>query len=216
MMSEINESFQGYAAEYFNSVKSTIDKIDMNQFANAFELILKTIAESGTIYFIGNGGSAGTCNHLVNDLLIGVKKRIGLSIKAVSLCANAPVITCISNDIGYDAIFSQQLEPVAKNGDLIIAISASGNSPNIVKAVEFAKDKDIPVIGITGFDGGYLKKAASETIHFPTALGDYEVAEDMHLMSGHIISTFICKYLERNADKGFRSIRGTNREVTFN
>jgi D-sedoheptulose 7-phosphate isomerase len=215
-MQDLQASFKDYTSSYFSTVKNTLDKINTNRFSDAFSLVLKTIVSSGNIYFIGNGGSAGTANHLVNDLLIGLKKRINLDVKAISLCANSPVMTCISNDIGYDEVFSKQLEPVAQKGDLIIAISASGNSPNIVKALEFAQTKNIPVIGITGFDGGYLKKMCTQSIHIPTEIGDYEVAEDVHLMVGHIMSTYICKHLKSFVQNGRCLVNKKEQEVIFN
>jgi len=132
------------------------------------------------IYIIGNGGSASTASHLSNDLF-------AKGCKAISLADNSSIITKIANDSGYEYIFKEQLEVFFSKGDILIAISASGNSPNLIKAVEYANTLGTTV-AIVGFDGGKLSKICKLVIHIPTCKGNYETAEDLHLAVCHKIS----------------------------
>jgi len=141
--------------------------------------------EGRQVFLCGNGGSAGNAIHLANDYLYGIAKETGKGLKVQALPANSAVITCLANDIGYDAIFSEQLAVLGKSGDLIVCLSGSGNSPNILKALEQAKSMDIKSCAILGFSGGKAKTLADIPIHFP--IDDMQIAEDMQLVVGHML-----------------------------
>ena len=146
---------------------------------------LKTAWENGNvIYFCGNGGSAGNAIHLANDFLYGagVKKGIGLRVEYLS--ANKSIITCLGNDIGYENIYSEQLRVKGNPGDILIALSGSGNSPNIINALNMANEKKITTFAILGFSGGKAKGIAQYPIHFE--INDMQVSEDMQMIVGHI------------------------------
>jgi D-sedoheptulose 7-phosphate isomerase len=137
------------------------------------------------IYLCGNGGSAGNAIHLANDFTYGagVKRGIGLRIEA--LPANASVLTCLANDIGYDKVFSEQLRVKAEAGDVLVVLSGSGNSPNVVKALEMGNEIGMITLAIVAYEGGRCKELAQHPMHFP--IHDMQVAEDLQLIVGHMI-----------------------------
>ena len=141
------------------------------------------------VFLCGNGGSAGNAIHLANDFLYGVSKRAGSGLRVHALPANPAVLTCLANDCGYDAIFSMQLAVQARSGDVLIALSGSGNSPNILKALEQAKAMGIRSYAILGYTGGKAKQMADVSIHF--AVDDMQIAEDMQLIVGHMIMQWL-------------------------
>jgi D-sedoheptulose 7-phosphate isomerase len=141
------------------------------------------------VFFCGNGGSAGNAIHLVNDFLYGVAKRTGGGMKCLALSANPAVITCLANDVGYENIFSEQLAVQGEKGDLLIVLSGSGNSPNIVKVLEHSKTMEIKSFAILGYSGGKSKSLADVAIHFP--VDDMQVSEDMQLVVGHMIMQWL-------------------------
>lgn len=149
--------------------------------------LLQRIRKSGsTVFIAGNGGSASTAEHISLDWMLGT----GLSsppLRVVSLSESSASITATGNDFAFDAIFSRQLQSLAVEGDLLVVISASGNSANLVGLVEEARGMGVQIVAITGFDGGQLAQLAELSVHVPTAVGDYGVAEDLHLMIGHIV-----------------------------
>lgn len=141
--------------------------------------------EGRRVFLCGNGGSAGNAIHLANDFLYGVAKRSGGGLKVLALSANSAVITCLANDIGYDHIFSEQLAVQAQQGDLLIALSGSGNSPNIVRVIEQAKAMGVKSYAVLGFTGGQCKQLADVPIHFP--VNDMQIAEDLQIIVGHML-----------------------------
>lgn len=143
------------------------------------------------VFFCGNGGSAGNAIHLANDYLYGIAKRTGGGMRVSSLSANAAVITCLANDIGYDSIYSEQLAVQAQAGDLLIVLSGSGNSPNIVRVLEQAKAMGVKSSAILGYSGGKAKAMVDLPIHF--AIDDMQIAEDMQLIVGHMVMQWLCE-----------------------
>jgi len=141
------------------------------------------------VFFCGNGGSAGNAIHLANDFIYGVAKQTGAGIRAVALSANSAVMTCLANDVGYDHIYSEQLAVLGNPGDVLVVLSGSGNSPNILKVLECAKARDIKSYAILGFSGGKAKELANESIHFPVE--DMQIAEDMQLVVGHMLMQWL-------------------------
>jgi len=149
------------------------------------------------VFFCGNGGSAGNAIHLANDFIYGVAKQTGAGIRAVALSANSAVMTCLANDVGYDHIYSEQLAVLGNPGDVLVVLSGSGNSPNILKVLECAKARDIKSYAILGFSGGKAKELANESIHFP--VHDMQIAEDMQLVVGHMLMQWL--YANRPVSK---------------
>lgn len=137
------------------------------------------------VFFAGNGGSAGNANHIVNDLLYPVSKTFGSGIKAHSLSANPAVVTCLGNDEGYDQIYAYQLAVQAQKGDVLVVFSGSGNSANILKALEEARRKGVKSYAVLGFTGGKAKALADTPIHF--AIDDMQIAEDAQTIIFHMI-----------------------------
>ena len=141
------------------------------------------------VFFCGNGGSAGNALHLANDFLYGIAKKTGGGLRVQALSANPAILTCLANDVGYDSIFSEQLAVQAQAGDLLIALSGSGNSPNIVRVIQQAKSMSIKSYAILGFTGGKCKELACVPIHFP--VNDMQIAEDMQLIVGHMMMQWL-------------------------
>lgn len=170
---------------YLDSLVSTINALDKNEIVELINLIFETYQNDKQIFIFGNGGSASTASHFACDLSKGVSYGKNKKIKAIALTDNIPIITAYSNDVSYDDIFSEQLKNFLNPGDLVIAISGSGNSKNIIKAVEYANSRGITTIGLTGYDGGKLKKIAKFSVN--TNVNDMGIAEDIHLSLCHIV-----------------------------
>ncbi|MCX6060971.1 MAG: SIS domain-containing protein [Campylobacterales bacterium] len=175
---------------YINNLIQLLQKIDYEIVDQIIKILEEAAHKQSSIYIIGNGGSSATASHMVNDLGAGLRRRGLINLDITSLADNVPVITAIANDIGYENIFYMQLEGLLKPEDLIIAISCSGNSPNIVKAVEYAKNIGSTIIGITGFDGGDLKKLCDVNFHIDAPKGEYGLVEDMHMILDHMIYSY--------------------------
>jgi D-sedoheptulose 7-phosphate isomerase len=179
------EFFAGYATR-LQTVLTSTEWSGVEQLARDMRQCWETGRQ---VFFCGNGGSAGNATHLVNDFLYGVARRTGGGIKALALSANPAVITCLANDVGYESIFSEQLAVQGEEGDLLIVLSGSGNSPNVVKALEHAKTMNVKSFAILGYSGGRCKSLADVAIHFP--IDDMQIAEDMQLIVGHMIMQWL-------------------------
>lgn len=183
---------------YINNLIQLLQNIDYAIVDQIIKILEEAAHKQSSIYIIGNGGSAATASHMVNDLGAGLRRRGLINLDITSLADNVPVITAIANDIGYENIFYMQLEGLLKPEDLIIAISCSGNSPNIVKAVEYAKNIGSTIIGITGFDGGDLKKLSDVNFHIEAPKGEYGLVEDMHMILDHMIYSYYINKGKKN------------------
>lgn len=179
-----------FIKEYIQKLKNLLDKVNIDDIKSVLDAFEQTQKNNGNIYVIGNGGSAATASHMANDLHIGLKTRGIRQFNVISLADNHSVGTAISNDIGFENLFYIQLKDVIKKEDLLIAISCSGNSENITKAVKYAKEQKSKVIGLTGFDGGELKELSDINCHIATNKGEYGLVEDMHMILDHIIYSY--------------------------
>lgn len=141
------------------------------------------------VFLCGNGGSAGNAIHLANDLLYGIAKRLGGGLRVTALPANSSVLTCLANDVGYDSIFSHQLAVLARPGDVLVVLSGSGNSPNIVEVLGTARNMGVKTYAILGFTGGKALVQADVPIHFP--VDDMQIAEDLQLVVGHMVMQYL-------------------------
>jgi len=174
--------------EYFAEGQKILSKISALEVAALASAIEKVRVSGSTVYIAGNGGSASTASHFATDIGIGSLMRSN-PVKVISLCENSAVMTAISNDIGYSAVFEQQLRLWAQPGDLLIVISASGNSQNLVKVVMAANDLGITTYSMTGFDGGKLKEMTQgANVHVESIHGAYGLVEDAHLAICHVVT----------------------------
>lgn len=171
--------------DYIADVKRLCDILDIDEIESVCKLLLEGYKEGKKIFVAGNGGSAGTSNHFCCDFGKNAVKGDSERPKIISLSANIEVLTALGNDFSYADVFSEQLKNLMNDGDLILLISASGNSPNVVKAAEYAKSRNGKVIGFTGFAGGKLKELSDSNINIPS--DSYEKIEDLHMMLTHII-----------------------------
>jgi len=178
-----------FSDDYLNYISELISQLDRSHISQFVDHVLGVRDNKQTIFFLGNGGSASTASHFVNDISLG-SRQFENPFRAVSLCDNQAVITAIANDDGYENIFLQQLQTQAKPGDSMVCISASGNSQNLVKAVEWSKANEIYTISLTAFDGGYLKQHTDLNIHVPTKIGEYGPAEDLHMVICGLIGSY--------------------------
>jgi D-sedoheptulose 7-phosphate isomerase len=188
-------SKEAYAESYIRYLTEVLEKISTKEVADFIDALIAASVRGSTIYFIGNGGSASTASHFVNDLSIGTK-TINNHFRAISLCDNQAVITAIANDYGYEYIFSKQLDVLLKKEDLVVAISASGNSTNLMHAIDSAKQKGAITIGLTAFDGGKLSQEADITVHVPTKKGEYGPSEDAHMVLDHLVSSYLINFVK--------------------
>lgn len=143
------------------------------------------------IYLCGNGGSAGNANHLANDFIYGAGVNFGVGLRIESLSANPSVLTCLANDLGYENIYAEQLRVKANVGDILVVFSGSGNSANVVKALEIGNELGMQTFAVLGYSGGKCKEIAQHSIHF--AIDDMQIAEDLQLIIGHMIMQWLCE-----------------------
>jgi len=181
------QEFTRYYIKALVDLLNKIDEIAIEQIIHEIEILL---CNKGRLYILGNGGSSATASHMVNDLGVGLRRRNIINLDVVSLGDNSPVVTAIANDIGYENIFYMQMRGLIKPEDVILAISCSGDSPNIVKAVEYAKEQGCKIIGVSGFSGGKLKEISDIKFHVDAPNGEYGLVEDVHMILDHIIYSY--------------------------
>jgi D-sedoheptulose 7-phosphate isomerase len=180
-----------YARQYIEHLISVLRRVDCNSVARVLELFIEARSNGSTIFFLGNGGSAATAAHFANDLGVCASPEGCTPFRSLSLASNTAFITCLANDTGYENIFSLQLRNLMRPGDVVVGISASGNSPNAVKALEYATQNGGISVAIVGFDGGLMKRIAAYSVHVETQKGQYGPVEDVHMVLDHLISTYL-------------------------
>lgn len=181
-----------FAGAYLDYLQTVLKRIDTAEIGRFIRTLLDARERGATVFFIGNGGSAATASHFANDVAIGTNEY-HKPFRAISLTDNVPIITAIGNDFGYEEIFVRQLRVLGKPGDVLVAISASGNSPNLLKAFDHARSAGIRTVAITAFDGGKMKSAADEGIHVPTGPREYGPAEDAHMVLDHLVGAYLMR-----------------------
>ncbi len=183
---------------YFNQSLTSLDPMEIVQF---LDLLVDAYENDHTVFVIGNGGSAANASHFANDLAKGTLRSMDQQkrLRALSLTDNVALMTAYGNDEGYATIFEQQLRTYARPGDIVVAISGSGNSPNVVGAIEWANANGLHTVGVTGFAGGKLKKLAKTSVHVP--LDDMCTSESVHSVIFHYVAIELQKrlYAERAA-----------------
>ena len=187
-----------FAKDYIQGLKDVLDRIPLGPVDEIIQAIELAQSERRQIFVIGNGGSAATASHMMNDLCKGTLGHKGDApwprLRVIALTDNVSLMTAWANDTDYHHIFSEPLKNLAQRGDLLIAISASGNSPNILAAVAAAKQIGVKVIGLAGFGGGKLAKLAD--ISFVVPSDGYGPVEDVHMILDHIITGYLYEKLK--------------------
>jgi len=183
---------------YFNQVSDTLAKIDVAELDAVAKSITNCYNRGGMIYIFGNGGSSATASHVAGDYLKGITFGLDKRLKIICLSDNTPGLMAIANDISYDDIFVEQLKSFIEDGDLVIGISGSGNSVNVLKALNLAKERKVETIALVGFSGGKAKAIADVCIHIP--VNDMEITEDLHLLCFHAIKQELIKTINTNHD----------------
>lgn len=179
--------------EYVEDISIEIKKLDKTKLEKAILLLKNSIQKQKTIFVCGNGGSAAISNHYICDYLKLIRTNTKHKPKVISLSSNLELITAISNDISYSEVFSYQLESLGKKGDLLILISSSGNSKNIINVIKTSKKLGLKTIGFSGFEGGYLKRNSDCSININ--LNNYGQSEDSHHILMHcLMQYFIQKF----------------------
>ncbi len=185
------DSGEEYARLYIEYLNRLLGDLDFSAVGKVMNLFLETRRRGNKIFFLGNGGSAATASHFANDMSVCASPEDRKPFRALSLTDNTAFLTCLANDFGYESVFVRQLRNLMRDNDVVVGISASGNSPNAVRALEYAeRNQGIPV-AIVGFDGGRMKEVAKHVIHVETVKGDYGPVEDIHMVLDHLISTYL-------------------------
>ncbi len=185
--------------DYQRRLQRSIQDLDFVKICRLADSLWEAWKAKRQVFLCGNGGSAVNAMHMANDLLYGVGKGIGKAIRVHALTANQSVLTCLANDLSYAEIFAYQLEALAERNDILIALSGSGNSPNIVRAIEKAKEMGMITFAVLGYDGGRCLELAGDAIHFP--INDMQISEDMQLIVGHMLMKWLHHLLSLNGDK---------------
>lgn len=176
--------------QYFDTHRVIFERINMDEIALGVRVIKSTFISGGTIFTCGNGGSATTASHMITDWNKMVQHYTNRQFKGVSLCDNVGLLTAFANDLSYEDVFVGQLRSLYKKEDLLITVSGSGNSPNTIKATNFANEMGMKTLAIVGFDGGLLKQISQYCVHVPSF--DMQICEDIHLMFNHIVMKDLC------------------------
>jgi len=175
---------------YLTRLIKQIESVNVNEVDFAIDLIIKTWQSGNQIVTLGNGGSSMTALHMITDWNKMIFKKTGKPFRGRSLVDNIGLIMAYSNDISFNDVFVEQLKNILQHGDLVIAISGSGNSENVVRAVEYANQQGVSTIGLSGFNGGRLKSIAQCSVW--VNVNDMQIVEDLHAIFGHIVMQRIC------------------------
>ncbi len=170
-------------------LKQAFDSVDVKQIVKLADSVNQVWKQHRRVFVCGNGGSAANANHIANDWLYGIDKPAGMGVAVESLSANVAVMTCLANDTGYENIYSHQLKVKASSGDLLIVLSGSGNSANVVNALTIAKELGVTTSAILGYSGGKCKEIADIPIHF--AIDDMQISEDLQLSVAHMVMQYL-------------------------
>ncbi len=185
------DSAQSYAEGYKDHYAKMVSALDTQGVAKAIEMIEQACADDKTIFFMANGGSAAVAAHWVNDLSANTVIDGQPGFRVMSLTDNAFSITALANDASFEEIFAIQLKANMRPGDVVMAMSVSGGSPNLVRGMEYANENGAHTIACTGMEGGRLKGAAELTIHTPSTADEYGPVEDMFSVFMHIITGYL-------------------------
>jgi D-sedoheptulose 7-phosphate isomerase len=192
---------QQIVVDYIDAFRQLLSRFDVTALGDVVDRLRIARDNSATIYIAGNGGSASTASHWVNDLGKATKAAGRPPMRVMSLSDNVSWLTALGNDEGYHRVFSGQLENFARTGDVLIVISASGNSPNLVEAVKVARDCGVTTIAFLGFDGGVLKEMVDLPVWLPTNRGEYGLVESAHSLLCHVLSECLVRDCQAASDE---------------
>ncbi len=185
--------------DYLRIEAETLSKLDVNEISRAINVLLYALENERPVYIFGNGGSGSTASHFAGDFNKGVSEGLEKVFRFQCLNDNVPTMLAVANDFDYSEIFVYQLRGRLREGDVVMAISGSGNSKNVIKAVEYAREAGATVIGLTGYSGGRLRELSDVRLHVP--VNSMQVLEDIHLVFDHLMMSVLCERL-----KGVRHI----------
>lgn len=190
-----------FARGYFDYLAEVLARVQTGSIAAFVDVLLAARERRARIFFLGNGGSASTASHFAIDLAVG-SRCWEAPFRALSLVDNSATLTALANDFGYEDVFVRQLRIQMVPGDVVVAISASGNSANVVAAIDYANENGAVTVGLTGFDGGRLAEIAQVVVHAPTNQGEYGPAEDVHMIVDHLLAAFLAQACAANPLEG--------------
>lgn len=179
--------------EYLELEREILSKLDISALNQAMKLIEEAYRARKKVYIFGNGGSSATASHYQNDFNKGLSENLETKFEFVCLNNDTATLMAIANDIGFEEVFRYQLQGRIREGDLVVAISGSGNSANIINAVEYAKEQGNKVIGLTGIKGGKLRQLSDVSLHVP--VNSMQVTEDVHMIFDHLMVSVFYKHL---------------------
>jgi len=186
---ETHDSAADYWTDYTEAVAAAAKRVDLARIERAADLLSVLFSAGRTLYVCGNGGSAAIANHLLCDFAKGIQTDTPLKPRVVSLSSHVELITAIGNDFEFAEVFVYQLQTFARAGDALLTISASGNSENIVRAIDWAKNHGVSTIAMTGFEGGRSAKLADIDLHVPAS--NYGIVEDVHQSMMHVFAQYL-------------------------
>ena len=189
----MHHDFTADISKYLERLKSTIDLVSRDEVNDFLGLLLDALEAKRTVFTLGNGGSAATASHYASDFNKGLSLGKAKRFRFICLSDNIPTLTAYANDIAYEEVFVEQLRNFLEPGDLVIALSGSGNSRNVLKAVEFANSSGAVTVGLTGYDGGELRRIVRHGVHIPIA--DMQIAEDLHMVLDHLCYAVLGPFL---------------------
>lgn len=185
--------FKNDIKKYISCEIETLQKLDINAVNEVLNLLIDTAKKHKRIYIFGNGGSSATASHFQNDFGKGISEYVDDKFRFQCLNDNVATLMAVANDIGFEEVFRFQLNGVIEPGDVVIAISGSGNSKNVINAVEYAKKCGNKVIGLTGYNGGKLKELSDISLHVP--INSMQVTEDVHMVFDHLMMSILYQHL---------------------
>lgn len=180
-----------YCRQYARGLVKALEGLDWHSLEAVMECFWEARKHGATIFFVGNGGSAATASHFANDLAKATRVQGRRGFRALSLTDNLPLITALANDDGYDAVFTGQMQELFRHGDVLVAISVSGNSPNVIAAAKLAKQLGGRTVGLLGSGGGALRERCDLAVQVQGARGRVGPVEDAHLALDHMMTSYL-------------------------
>lgn len=185
----MSDRFDDFVTDYYKRFAAALLAFDKGPMREVLEVFDRVARAGGTVWVAGNGGSAAIADHTVCDCSKGTHVEGHVPLRTISLASNVPMLTALGNDISYDAVFSEQLKYYLSERDALLVVSSSGNSPNVVKACEYANARDVPTVAFVGFGGGRLKELARHVIH--VEVENYGIVEDTHQSLIHCLTQYM-------------------------
>lgn len=183
------DEFEAFVDDYYQRFIDVLRKLDRAPLADMLTVLNDVIATGSTLWAVGNGGSAAISNHSACDLTKGARAHDARGLRCLSLSSNAPMLTALSNDLGYERVFAEQLAYYARGGDAVLLVSSSGNSPSIIEACSYANRMGLPTLALVGFQGGRLKELARHCLWVPS--DNYGIVEDTHQSLVHVLTQYL-------------------------